>query len=257
MKRQLLSSFLVICFAGLILGGHFTQARGDNLSSPAAGAPTVVSYQGQVTVNGTPFNGTGYFKFAVVNSAGSTTYWSNDDSSWGGGEPTDAVALEVTNGLFNVLLGDTALDNMTPLDSAVFSGTSRYLRVWFSEDNITFTLLIPDQRIAAVPYALQAEESKNAETLDGITSELFWQLGGNANTTFGSHYLGTSDAESLGLGANGQVVLTLDKYSSKGISPDIAVRRGSVLITMPNMPSISLNLRLAMPLPTHKSPVPV
>jgi hypothetical protein len=62
-----------------------------------------------------------------------------------------------------VLLGDTTLTNMTvPLSAGVFDGTDRYLRVWFSENNIAYELLSPDRRIAAVPYALQAQEAAYA-----------------------------------------------------------------------------------------------
>ena len=119
----------------------------------ALGAPTVVSYQGQVTVGGSPHDGTGYFKFAVVNAAGTTTYWSNNGTSLFGGEPNRAVPLTVTDGLFNVLLGEINLpNNMTmPLTAAVFDGTDRYLRVWFSADDTTYELLSPDRRIAAAP----------------------------------------------------------------------------------------------------------
>ena len=145
-----------------------------------SGAPTVVSYQGQVTVGGTPYDGTGHFKFAVVNAAGDTTYWSNDGTA--AGEPATAVALTVSNGLFNVLLGDTALANMTALPATAFDGTERYLRVWFMEDGgSAFTQLSPDRRIAAVPYALQAEEAKNAatagdaDTVDGQHASAFQQ----------------------------------------------------------------------------------
>jgi hypothetical protein len=117
-----------------------------------------VSYQGQVTVGGSAYDGLGYFKFAIVDADGVTSYWSNDGTSTGGGAPTSAVPLQVAGGLFNVLLGDTALDHMTqPLDAQVFEGTERYLRVWFSADGSTYAQLSPDRRIAAVPYALQAE----------------------------------------------------------------------------------------------------
>ena len=143
--------------------------------APLTGAPTVVSYQGQVTVGGAPYTGDGYFKLAVVDQAGATSYWSNDGASTGGGQPTNAVKLSVSNGLFNVLLGDTALPNMTALPASAFAGTERYLRVWFSSDNISFTQLAPDRRIAAVPYALQAEEAKNADLLDGQHASAFRQ----------------------------------------------------------------------------------
>ncbi len=134
----------------------------------AGGSPTVVAYQGEVQVSGIPYSGTGYFKFAVVNAAGTTTYWSNDDTSTGGGEPTAEVGLSVNEGLFSVMLGDTALGGMTQaLTADVFSLPDRYLRVWFSSDNITFDQLTPDTRIAAVPYALQAQEAVDADTVDG------------------------------------------------------------------------------------------
>jgi N-acetylneuraminic acid mutarotase len=128
------------------------------------GAPTVVSYQGQVTVGGTPYTGTGYFKFAILDGA-SAVQWSN--ASMSGGEPNAAVSLAVSNGLFNVLLGDSSLPNMAALPASAFSGTERTLRVWFSSDGSAFTQLSPDRQIAAVPYALQAEEAKNADTVDG------------------------------------------------------------------------------------------
>ena len=133
-----------------------------------AGAPAVVSYQGKVMLGGTPYSGTGYFKFALVDSPVTASHWSNDGSSTAGSEPSAAVALTVSNGLFTVLLGDTTLTGMTqPLLPGVFSEANRWLRVWFSSDGVSFTLLAPDQRVAAVPYALQAAEAANAGLLAG------------------------------------------------------------------------------------------
>jgi hypothetical protein len=136
------------------------------------GAPTVVRYQGQVPAyKSVPYDGEGYFKFAIVSRRGiaaPTTYWSNDGSSVGGAEPREGVVLPVTGGLFNVLLGDTSLPGMTqPLEASVFSDTERYLRVWFSPGGGAYEQLEPDQRMAAVPYALQAQEAVNADTVDG------------------------------------------------------------------------------------------
>ncbi len=143
---------------------------------PGNGAPTLVSYQGVINEGGSPYTGTGYFKFAVVNAAGSITYWSNDGTSSGGGEPTEGVAISVSQGLFNLLLGDTTLPHMVSLSASAFSGTERYFRIWFSSDGSTYTLLSPDQRVASVPYALQAQEALTAEdanTLDGFDSTDF------------------------------------------------------------------------------------
>lgn len=128
--------------------------------------PTTVSYQGYVTMGNLPYDATGYFKFAIVNAAGTTTYWSNDGTSNGGGEPIASVPLVVSNGYFTVLLGDTSLPGMTQiLGSSVFSGPGRYLRLWFASAQggpYTQLGLVP---FAAAPYAL------NAETLDGVDSD--------------------------------------------------------------------------------------
>ena len=73
----------------------------------SAQVPQMINYQGRVAV-GDPavnFNGTGLFKFALVNEDGSASYWSNDDTSTEGSEPTAAVSLTVTKGLYSVLLG--------------------------------------------------------------------------------------------------------------------------------------------------------
>ena len=93
MKRSIIIVLTVLSalLAVLWLAG-FVGA--DRLATPAAplaplaGAPTVVSYQGQVIVAGTAYSGTGYFKFAIVNAAGTTSYWSNDGTSVDGSEPT-------------------------------------------------------------------------------------------------------------------------------------------------------------------------
>jgi hypothetical protein len=141
---------------------------GSRSLEQSAGSPEVVSYQGKVLVGGVPYTGAGYFKFAIVDAAGTTSYWSNDGTSSSGGQPASAVHLSVNNGLFTVLLGDTTLGGMTqPLSGEVFVGTERYLRVWFCSYNVSFMQLSPDQRIAAVPYALQAAEALNAAQLDG------------------------------------------------------------------------------------------
>src|SRR6267378_5062559 len=78
-----------------------------------AQVPQLINYQGRVLVGSTNFNGTGQFKFALVNAAGTTTYWSNDGTSAAGSQPTNAVSLTVSKGLYSVLLGDTTIANMT------------------------------------------------------------------------------------------------------------------------------------------------
>jgi Chaperone of endosialidase len=50
----------------------------------------------------------------------------------------------------------------------------------------------------------------NADLLDGLNSSGFWQLGGNAGTTPGTDFLGTSDNQALELKVNGQRALRLE-----------------------------------------------
>lgn len=170
-KRLLLSGVIGLGALALV-GLWLTQLTGvwaDRRAAPlVVTGPTVVSYQGRVLAGGLPVNGTGYFKFAVVNGAGDVTYWANDGTSVAGGEPAAAVPLLVSNGLFTVLLGDTTQAGMTTaLNASVFAGADRRLRVWFSTTNSNFELLAPDQVIGAAPFAL------NAETLDGVDSADF------------------------------------------------------------------------------------
>ena len=144
---------------------------GENVLGPAGTTnPTTVLYQGYVTVGDTPHDGTGYFKFAVVNAAGTTTYWSNNGTSTGGNQPTAAVSRPVSDGYFTILLGDTSLGGMTQaLNPTVFDKPGRSLRVWFATSAsgpFTQLSLVP---IAAAPYAL------NAETLDGYDSDALQQ----------------------------------------------------------------------------------
>ncbi|MBC7237584.1 MAG: hypothetical protein H5T69_17215, partial [Chloroflexi bacterium] len=182
MKRSL---FIVLSAIALVLVLFAGSDKALARPLQQGGAPTVVSYQGQVRVAGQPYTGTGYFKFAIVDAAGATSYWSNDGTSANGSEPVAAVSLGVVNGLFSVLLGDTALAGMTrSLEAMVFSGSERYLRVWFSADGATYTLLAPDRRIAAVPYALQAEEAVYAVQADNATQA---QQAADADTLDGKH----------------------------------------------------------------------
>lgn len=148
--------------------------------APAAGSapagvppvPWLVSYQGHVLVGGVPY-GTpaaqaGYFKFAIVDLAGTPAYWSNDGTSLTGEEPDDAVVLTVTNGLFSVLLGDTTLEGMKmALTPDAFAGPDRLLRVWFSSEATgTFDRLLPDRRFTTAPYAFVAQEAGHAAMAD-------------------------------------------------------------------------------------------
>jgi Pectate lyase superfamily protein len=118
--------------------------------------PHTISYQGRLNADGAGFNGLGEFRFALVNSNGSATFWSNDGSSAGGAEPVRAVSRAVTQGLFSIRLGDTALSNMTPISPSVFTNGDVRLRTWFGAGTNQPVLLAPDQPLSSVGYAMMA-----------------------------------------------------------------------------------------------------
>jgi len=172
-RQKVLSIAAVVIIAGILLSFTIVLAQMSqtaSLSSSATSSPTTISYQGRVWVNGQPYNGMGQFRFAIVNNAATLAYWSNDGTGLANPPftPTASVTLSVSNGLFNVRLGDTTLAGMTrPITQGIFLAPERSLRVWFNDGVNGFQRLTPDVVLAAVPYAL------NAETLDGLDSGEF------------------------------------------------------------------------------------
>ena len=143
-----------------------------------------------------------------------TTLWSNDGTSNAGGEPSTGVPLSVSRGLYSVQLGDAGLPNMLPLTATALSGTGVSLRVWFNDGTTGFQQMSPDQRLAAVAYAIMAstvpDGSITAEKIvPGAGGFLMDQTSGSTNiqTTANNSYLLTNDtvATILALPANPKV----------------------------------------------------
>ncbi len=186
----LAATLLVVLMASTALGapGALTSVL-----APAAPPPTLISYQGFVKVSGNAYTGAGYFKFAVVDAAtgnGTTNYWANDGTA--SGEPSASVALNVSSGLFTVMLGDTSLAGMTQaISQNAFTQTATYLRVWFSQTaGGPFQALDPNQRIGSAAYALRAERAQTADVAIGVgdnTNACTSALAGNLRWT-GSVY---------------------------------------------------------------------
>ncbi len=116
-----------------------------------------------MAVGDTYFDGSGAFKFGLVNPGATQIFWLNAPDADSDGEPDAAVTLPVRRGLYSVLLGDTGLVNMAPLTVAVFREPEIYLRVWFDDGTHGFERLEPDQRVVPPPYALLA-----ADVPDGL-----------------------------------------------------------------------------------------
>jgi formylglycine-generating enzyme required for sulfatase activity len=119
-------------------------------------APQVLNYSGKISVSGQPYTGQAYFKFALVNRAGTVSYWTNDGNFTLIQEPPTAVAVTLSDGVYSVALGNASLTNMQAIHGQIFQDhNDAHLRIWFAQSaNGPFDLLTPDQAIGAVPYAL-------------------------------------------------------------------------------------------------------
>jgi hypothetical protein len=61
----------------------------------------------------------------------------------------------------------------------------------------------------------------DADLLDGLSSSALWQLGGNAGTTPGAQFLGTTDNQPLEIKVNGMRALRLEPTGDSTLDPDI------------------------------------
>jgi hypothetical protein len=149
----------------------------------SAAVPGVIQHEGVVIHQGTPYSGTGWFKFSLVDAEGATTYWSSDGTGVRGRPPDGHLELSVEDGAYAVLLGPTSPDftgrppkTPNPLRPVFEQHDEVYIRVWFmpkpaegpkqgkqkkndgkeGREQTEFRLLQPDTRIAAGAYAMVA-----------------------------------------------------------------------------------------------------
>lgn len=112
----------------------------------------LINYQGTLRdLDGNLLNGTYDLTFKIYNGPadGAINLW----------EETH-VSVTVRSGYFSVLLGD-----VSALPHAIFAQPDRYVGVTIDQ----YDELIPRQRFASVPYAMHAENAKQAENAaDGV-----------------------------------------------------------------------------------------
>ncbi len=146
----------------------------------SAQVPNLVSYQGRVAVGTANFEGSGQFRFALVNTAGTTVYWGNAaDTTPADGVPDTAVSLAVSKGLYSILLGDTSIANMATIPASVWTNADVRLRVWFNDGVNGNQLLTPDQRLAPNGYLADGTVSTAKIATGAVDSP---QLAGSAVT---------------------------------------------------------------------------
>ncbi|MDE3066308.1 MAG: tail fiber domain-containing protein [Verrucomicrobiota bacterium] len=244
-------------------GSGYTTAPAVTISGGGGSGATATATLSGGAVTGITVNnaGSGYTSAPAVTIAppppnlSYTTYWSNDGTSSGGTEPSSAVSVGVSNGLFTVDLGDPSLANMTAIPAALFAAPGLQLQIWFSDGVNGFAMLNPLQNLTAAPSAAFANNASNllgalpatqvsgtlangnlpaspafggtvtassfagngggltnvnAATLDGLTANGFWQTVGNAGTTPGANFVGTTDNQPLEFHVNNFRALRLE-----------------------------------------------
>ena len=129
--------------------------------------PLLISFQGQVLKDGRPFEGAGSFKFSFIDSNGQVV-WRNDGVV-AIGEPAESIQINVSRGVFSVVLGDESIANMAALNVNSFNQDNISIRVWFNGGGQDFDLISPDTRITSVGYALKAKSVE--EIPNNIVSE--------------------------------------------------------------------------------------
>jgi len=124
-------------------------------SAAAQSVPPLISYQGRLMDSGgLPITGASVpMTFSLWDGeTGGTFLWS---------EPQ---AVEVSGGLYSVLLGDSV-----PLPASVFSGATVYLEV-----TVMAETLAPRERLTSVAYAFRAED---ADSLGGLAASAYSLVG--------------------------------------------------------------------------------
>src|SRR5262245_19680490 len=86
-----------------VLSAAILMACGTLIPVMASGVPTQMTYQGQMQSGGNPYTGLADMKFVIL--SGMTSLWSNDSTSVAGSPPTSSVSVNVSGGVFTVLLG--------------------------------------------------------------------------------------------------------------------------------------------------------
>jgi hypothetical protein len=118
-----------------------------------AQTPTVLPYQGRLSLGGVNPTGAVELRFALVTGEAGVVVWASSAVS-PDGVPWEAVSVPVVNGLFAVRLGDASLANMAAMFVETFDTfPDLRLRIWASWDGQPPQLLAPDVPLSPPPVA--------------------------------------------------------------------------------------------------------
>ena len=210
---------------------------------------TAFTYQGQLQTSNGPAHGLYNFTFALYNASSGGTQT---------GSTVQTNGVSVTNGLFTVVIdfgsvfssstafwlqigvetnGAASFSALSPrqgLTPVPYANTAENLNGTLLASQLTGTLpggLLSGIYGNSVTLNNPADvfdgngaglTDVNALTLDGLGAANFWQLTGNAGTTAGTDFVGTTDNQPLELHVDGQRALRLVPDTTSGfVSPNV------------------------------------
>ncbi len=149
-----------------------------------------------------------------------TTYWSNDGTSVAGSEPAAAVNVNVANGLFTVVLGDTTIPGMAAIPATLFSQPNLQLRIWFDDGMNGFAVMDPAQNVTPVPYATTATQLLGGFTVQNNSSGAPNVIGGASVNFVSSGVVGATIGGGGAVNYNGYLAF------SNNVTADFATISG-------------------------------
>jgi len=202
-RGNVLFTLLVVC---CLVGTSRVWAAPQSAPAQAGTSTSTIPYQGRLAdASGAPLTGTYILTFRLYNVAsGGSPLW---EEIWIG-----ANNVQVTNGLFNVMLG-----SITPIPQSLFTGNSS---LWLGVDVGTDAEMTPRVQLGSVPYAILAQTVPDG----AVTSA---KLDTNL-TLSGAFSAGSLNANSYFVGGSeGKIaqVLTVD-----------GAGKGPFTVTLPTLP---------------------
>jgi len=133
-----------------------------SLSPLSFGQANTFTYQGKLTDNGSPANGTYLMQFSLFDAASGGNQIGPTLTFEGGLGPP---AVQVTNGVFTIQLDFGA--PTPPFDNTPrFDGTPRWLQLSVRKiGELTYTPLTPRQPFTSSPYAIKSATTASADSL--------------------------------------------------------------------------------------------
>jgi hypothetical protein len=207
----------------LFCGSVFSLAFLSPVTAPAQG--TAFTHQGRLEVSGVPATGAYDFQFSAFGAASGGTAVAG---------PIIVPGVGVTAGMFNVRID---------FGPGVFGGAARWVEMGVrpAGSGGAYSTLSPRQELTPAPYAIFATSASAAASVapgsvgtagiangavnsvkitdgtilaadlsPGLLGNTFWSLAGNAGTTPGNSFLGTTDNQAVEIKANNLRLLRLE-----------------------------------------------